>query len=83
VAEKLEASRVVLSSIELISYIFCVRLRLVLLVLLKLNLSYDRLTVCMSIFMVDSHLEPTTRFSFLSDNCGFLDVGSPVIYSFY
>jgi hypothetical protein len=42
---------------------------------LKLKLSYDRRSVGQFVLVSGSHLEPMTRFFFLSENCGFHDVG--------
>jgi hypothetical protein len=44
----------------------------------KLKLIYDRRSVSQYVLVWGSHLESTTRFFFLSDNCGFLDVGHPL-----
>jgi hypothetical protein len=59
------------------------------LLLKKLKLIYDRQSVSQSVLVSGSHLEPMTRFFYLSDNCRFLDVGHPhwqedgsVIYSY-
>jgi hypothetical protein len=45
---------------------------------LKLKLIYDRRSVGQSVLLSDSNLEPMTRFCFLSDDCGFLDVWHPL-----
>jgi hypothetical protein len=55
----------------------------------EMRLIYDRRSVGQSVLLSGSHLEPKTRFFFLSNNCEFLDAGHPlwredgsVIYSY-
>jgi hypothetical protein len=43
-----------------------------------MKLSFDRWSVGQCVLVSGSHLELKTRFSFPSDNCGFLDVGHPL-----
>jgi hypothetical protein len=47
---------------------------------MKLKLICDRRSVCQSVSVSGSHLELMARFFFffLSDNCGFVDVGNPL-----
>jgi hypothetical protein len=47
-------------------------------VVLKLKLIYSLQPVGQSVLVSGSHLEPMVRFCFLSDDCGFLDVGNTV-----
>jgi hypothetical protein len=46
--------------------------------LLKLKLSCDWRSVSQSVLMSGSRLELMTRFIFVSDSCGFHDVGHPL-----
>jgi hypothetical protein len=45
---------------------------------LKLKLIYDRQSVGQPVLVSGSHLEPMTRFFYLSDDCRFPDMGHPL-----